>query len=53
LGRHSVGPREVGCTLVDGTDELIAVNEVVWEGDVLGEEEGNKTTERKVRWQYQ
>jgi len=49
LGRHSVGLREVGCTLVDGADELDVVNEVLWEGDVLGDEEGDITTERKVR----
>ena len=41
----------VGCTLVDGTVERDVVNEgvFVWEADVLGDEEGNITTERKVR----
>ena len=41
----------VGCTLVDGTVELDVVNGgvVVWEGEVLGDEEGNITTERNAK----
>ena len=47
----SVGEVGCGCALVDGTGELEVVNEgvFVWEADVLGDEEGNIATERKVR----
>ena len=46
-----LGLRVVGCTLVDGTGELDVVNEgvFVWEADVLGDEEDNIKTKRKVR----
>lgn len=51
MGRHSVGLSVVGCTLVDGSVELDVVNGGVFvsEGVVLGDEEGNITTERNAK----